>query len=141
MWQVFEGSGVVTVGDERYEVGTGDLFAVPSWAGLAFDDRTDGGLDAFRFCDEPVFEALGLARTAARSAREARHHPHRHRHRAVRVDEDGAVELGSRDLGALLARPDWKAAAAERPTGAATTLAGSTTPRSSRARRRSSASG
>jgi gentisate 1,2-dioxygenase len=62
VWQVFEGSGAVTVGEERYEVGKGDLFAVPSWAGLAFD--TDDGLDAFRFSDDPVFEALGLARTA-----------------------------------------------------------------------------
>jgi gentisate 1,2-dioxygenase len=62
VWQIFSGSGVVTVGDERHEVGTGDLFCVPSWAGLAFD--TDSGLDAFRFSDDPVFEALGLARTA-----------------------------------------------------------------------------
>lgn len=30
---------------------------------------------------------------------------------AVRVDEDAAVELGAVDLGAFLARPDWKAAA------------------------------
>lgn len=66
VWQVFSGSGVVTVGEQRYEVGTGDLFAVPSWAALAFD--TDAGLDAFRFSDDPVFEKLGLARTA----REAR---------------------------------------------------------------------
>jgi gentisate 1,2-dioxygenase len=35
---------------------------VPSWAGLAID--TDSGLDAFRYSDDPVFEALGLARTA-----------------------------------------------------------------------------
>jgi gentisate 1,2-dioxygenase len=60
VWQVFDGSGTVLVGDQRYEVGRGDLFAVPSWAGLAFD--TDAGLDAFRFSDDPVFEALGLAR-------------------------------------------------------------------------------
>ncbi len=31
---------------------------------------------------------------------------------AVRVDDDGAVELGAADLGEFLARPDWKAAAA-----------------------------
>lgn len=30
---------------------------------------------------------------------------------AVRVDEDGAVELGAVDVGAFLGRPDWKAAA------------------------------
>lgn len=61
VWQVFSGSGVVTVGSERYEVATGDLFAVPSWAPLTIG--TDQGLDAFRFSDDPVFEALGLART------------------------------------------------------------------------------
>jgi gentisate 1,2-dioxygenase len=61
VWQVFDGSGLVTVGDQRYEVGKGDLFCVPSWAGLALD--TDAGLDAFCFSDAPVLEALGLART------------------------------------------------------------------------------
>jgi gentisate 1,2-dioxygenase len=62
VWQVFEGSGVVTVGGERYDVDKGDLFCVPSWAGLALD--TESGLDAFSYSDAPVFEALGLARTA-----------------------------------------------------------------------------
>lgn len=60
VWQVFSGSGVVTVGAETYEVATGDLFAVPSWAPVTM--TTDEGLDAFRFSDDPVFEALGLAR-------------------------------------------------------------------------------
>jgi gentisate 1,2-dioxygenase len=62
VWQVFEGSGAVTVGGRRYQVGPGDLFCVPSWAGLAVD--TDTGLDAFCYSDAPLFEALGLARTA-----------------------------------------------------------------------------
>jgi len=53
--------GTVSVGDERYEVGTGDLFAVPSRAPLTI--TTDSGPDAFRFSDDPVYEALGLART------------------------------------------------------------------------------
>lgn len=61
VWQVFDGSGVVHVGDQSYDVGKGDLFAVPSWAPVAIDAETD--LDIFRFSDEPVFEALGLART------------------------------------------------------------------------------
>jgi gentisate 1,2-dioxygenase len=64
VWQVFDGSGVVTVGAERYEVATGDLFAVPSWAPVTIE--AGGGLDAFRFSDDPVFEALGLARTEVR---------------------------------------------------------------------------
>lgn len=65
VWQVFEGTGTVTVGQERYDVGRGDLFAVPSWALLTI--KTDAGLDAFRFSDDPVFEALGLARTQGAS--------------------------------------------------------------------------
>jgi gentisate 1,2-dioxygenase len=61
VWQVFSGTGGVSVGTERYEVGTGDLFAVPSWAAVQISSAD--GLDAFRFSDEPVFEALGLARS------------------------------------------------------------------------------
>ncbi|HEY2833127.1 MAG TPA: cupin domain-containing protein [Sporichthyaceae bacterium] len=60
VWQVFAGSGSVGIGSAGYEVGTGDLFAVPSWAPLCIE--TEHGLDAFRFSDDPVFEALGLAR-------------------------------------------------------------------------------
>jgi gentisate 1,2-dioxygenase len=60
VWQVFEGSGVVRVGDQRYEVEKGDLYAVPSWAALGVE--TADGLDAFRFGDDPVYEALGLSR-------------------------------------------------------------------------------
>jgi gentisate 1,2-dioxygenase len=60
VWQVFDGAGAVHVGDERFEVAKGDLFAVPSWAPVRFE--TDGPLDAFRFSDDPVYEALGLAR-------------------------------------------------------------------------------
>ncbi len=60
VWQVFDGAGVVTVADERYEVGAGDLFAVPSWAPLTIESAD--GLDAFRFSDDPVYAALGLAR-------------------------------------------------------------------------------
>ena len=57
VWQVFAGHGMVSIGHERYRVGTGDLFAVPSWAPLRIESA--GGLDAFRFSDDPVFEALG----------------------------------------------------------------------------------
>ncbi len=35
---------------------------MPSWAPVTIG--TDEGLDAFRFSDDPVYEALGLARTA-----------------------------------------------------------------------------
>jgi len=60
VWQVFTGSGTVTIGEDRYEVTTGDLFAVPSWSPLTIE--TGGGLDAFRFSDDPVYAALGLSR-------------------------------------------------------------------------------
>jgi len=61
VWQVFTGSGTVQVGGQRYDVADGDLFAVPSWAPVTIESGT--GLDAFRFSDEPLFEAVGLART------------------------------------------------------------------------------
>ncbi len=70
VWQVFSGTATVTVGpgasgadtpDVTHEVAKGDLFVVPSWARLTI--HSDSGMDAFRFGDEPVYEALGLART------------------------------------------------------------------------------
>lgn len=60
VWQVFDGSGTVTVGEQHYDVSVGDLFAVPSWAPLTIE--TGDGLDAFRFSDDPVYAALGLSR-------------------------------------------------------------------------------
>jgi gentisate 1,2-dioxygenase len=61
VWQVFAGTGTVTIGEQRYDVGPGDLFAVPSWVPLTIEARAD--LDLFRFGDDPVYEALGLARS------------------------------------------------------------------------------
>jgi gentisate 1,2-dioxygenase len=61
VWQVFSGAGEVRIGDQRYEVAVGDMFAVPSWMPLRL--TSEGGLDTFRFADDPVYEALGLART------------------------------------------------------------------------------
>jgi gentisate 1,2-dioxygenase len=66
VWQVFDGTGTVRVGAQTYQAAKGDLFAVPSWAPLSI--ATPGGLDAFRFSDEPVLAALGLARTARENA-------------------------------------------------------------------------
>jgi gentisate 1,2-dioxygenase len=68
VYQVFDGSGTVTVGEKTWTVTRGDLFVVPSWqpfsarsqAGSA--DSDSGTLDLFRFSDAPVFEALKLAR-------------------------------------------------------------------------------
>ncbi|WP_330284844.1 cupin domain-containing protein [Streptomyces sp. NBC_00588] len=69
VYQVFDGSGRVTVGDRSWTVTRGDLFAVPSWQSLSVrseagaTDSDSGALDLFRFSDSPVFEALGLGRT------------------------------------------------------------------------------
>ncbi|MEV0495249.1 cupin domain-containing protein [Streptomyces atratus] len=69
VYQVFDGSGVVTVGDTSWTVTRGDLFVVPSWQPFSAKseagatDSDEGGLDLFRFSDAPVFEALKLDRT------------------------------------------------------------------------------
>jgi gentisate 1,2-dioxygenase len=69
VYQVFDGSGTVTVGERSWSVARGDLFVVPSWAPFSArseagaSDSDSGALDLFRFSDAPVFEALGLHRT------------------------------------------------------------------------------
>jgi gentisate 1,2-dioxygenase len=69
VYQVFDGSGTVTVGDRSWSVTRGDLFVVPSWQPLSVraesgsTDSDSGALDLFRFSDAPVFEALRLDRT------------------------------------------------------------------------------
>jgi gentisate 1,2-dioxygenase len=69
VYQVFDGSGRVRVGDVSWSVGRGDLFVVPSWQPLSItseassSDSDSGALDLFRFSDAPIFEALHLART------------------------------------------------------------------------------
>ena len=68
VYQVFDGSGQVTVGDYRWSVGRGDLFVVPSWQPLSIrseadgDDSDSGALDLFQFSDAPIFEKLNLYR-------------------------------------------------------------------------------
>jgi gentisate 1,2-dioxygenase len=56
VWQVFDGSGTVRVGERTWTVGRGDLVAVPSWASLTLGADTE--LDLFRFSDTPIFERL-----------------------------------------------------------------------------------
>jgi gentisate 1,2-dioxygenase len=69
VYQVFDGSGTVRVGEQTWGVARGDLFAVPSWQAFSVRSeagRTDsdsGALDLFRFSDAPIFEALQLHRT------------------------------------------------------------------------------
>ncbi|WP_375001263.1 cupin domain-containing protein [Aeromicrobium sp. CTD01-1L150] len=64
VYQVFDGSGTVTIDGHTWTVGRGDLFVVPSWQSLSIrseaghTDSDSGALDLFRFSDAPVFEAL-----------------------------------------------------------------------------------
>ena len=69
VFQVFDGAGVVTIGEHSWTVGRGDLFVVPSWQPLSIrseasgSDSDSGALDLFRFSDSPILEALGLHRS------------------------------------------------------------------------------
>jgi gentisate 1,2-dioxygenase len=69
VYQVFDGSGSVTVGEQTWSVARGDLFVVPSWQPFSArseagaTDSDSGALDLFRFSDSPVFEAFQLDRT------------------------------------------------------------------------------
>jgi gentisate 1,2-dioxygenase len=73
VYQVFDGSGTVTVGDSEWRVSRGDLFVVPSWINLSIrseagrDDSDSGALDLFQFSDAPIFEALHLYRSETES--------------------------------------------------------------------------
>lgn len=56
VWQVFDGTGTVRVGDRNWTVARGDVIAVPSWVPLRI--AADGQLDLFRFSDAPIIEKL-----------------------------------------------------------------------------------
>lgn len=68
VYQVFDGSGTVTVGSQQWTVTRGDMFVVPSWQPITIrseagsTDSDSGALDLFRFSDAPIFEALNLYR-------------------------------------------------------------------------------
>ena len=58
VYQVFDGTGTVTVGGSQWSVGRGDIFVVPSWVPFAAQASDATNLDLFRFGDAPIFEAL-----------------------------------------------------------------------------------
>ena len=58
VFQVFDGTGVVAVGERSWHVERGDLFVVPSWVPFSATASGDVALDLFRFSDAPIFEAL-----------------------------------------------------------------------------------
>jgi gentisate 1,2-dioxygenase len=70
VWQMFDGSATVRVGvganAVEHEVQRGDVFVVPSWAGVGIE--TQDGADLFAFSDAPVIEKLGLDRAIGGSA-------------------------------------------------------------------------
>jgi gentisate 1,2-dioxygenase len=61
VWQVFEGTGTVTLNGETKHLAKGDLFVVPSWAAWSLQAGTE--FDLFRFSDAPIFERLNFNRT------------------------------------------------------------------------------
>jgi gentisate 1,2-dioxygenase len=69
VYQVFDGSGRVTVGDFSWSVARGDIFVVPSWQPMSIrseasaSDSDSGALDLFQFSDAPIFEKLNLFRS------------------------------------------------------------------------------
>ncbi|TCO32470.1 gentisate 1,2-dioxygenase [Kribbella steppae] len=69
VYQVFDGSGRLTVGDFSWSVQRGDLFVVPSWMPLSVSsqasgsDSDSGALDLFQFSDAPIFSKLNLFRS------------------------------------------------------------------------------
>lgn len=65
VFQVFDGSGTLTIDGEHHVVERGDMIVVPSWSALRLS--TDDGLDLFRFGDQPIMESLGFARVQVTS--------------------------------------------------------------------------
>ncbi|GAA4719657.1 cupin domain-containing protein [Phytohabitans rumicis] len=69
VYQVFDGSGRVRVGDVSWSVQRGDLFVVPSWMPLSVrseasaSDSDSGALDLFQFSDAPILAKLNLFRS------------------------------------------------------------------------------
>jgi gentisate 1,2-dioxygenase len=63
VFQVFDGTGRVSVADRSWDVRRGDLFVVPSWAALSVQADAHTPLDLFRFSDAPIFEALHAHRS------------------------------------------------------------------------------
>src|SRR6478672_5449823 len=64
VWQVFEGTGTITMGAQTHHLAKGDLFVVPSWIpwSLQSDGTIDETFDLFRFSDAPVVERLHFDR-------------------------------------------------------------------------------
>lgn len=58
---MFEGSGRFLLGDQRQQVGKGDMVVIPSWTEWSIEADTE--FDLFMFSDGPVLERLHFNRT------------------------------------------------------------------------------
>ena len=58
VYQVFDGTGQVSVDDRSWVVARGDMFVVPSWLPFTAQASGETRLDLFRYGDAPIFEAL-----------------------------------------------------------------------------------
>jgi gentisate 1,2-dioxygenase len=65
VWQVFTGSATITLNGQDFELGHGDLLAVPSFTAVQLTAHED--VDLFRFSDAPVIEKLNLHQTRLQS--------------------------------------------------------------------------
>lgn len=61
VFQVFEGTGRVVLGETTHTIGKGDIFVVPSWVSWSLQAETQ--LDLFAFSDAPIIERLNFNRT------------------------------------------------------------------------------
>jgi gentisate 1,2-dioxygenase len=57
---VVEGTGSVSIGEERFEFSPRDVFVAPSWLPVRLFARDDAVL--FSYSDRPIQAALGLLR-------------------------------------------------------------------------------
>jgi gentisate 1,2-dioxygenase len=57
---VLHGAGQIRVGDGTFDLGTGDVIAIPSWQPWSISADTE--LDIFSTSDAPILEAVGLYR-------------------------------------------------------------------------------
>lgn len=60
VFSVVEGTGSVSIGQERFEFSPRDVFVAPSWLPVRFFANSDAVL--FSYSDRPIQEALGLLR-------------------------------------------------------------------------------
>jgi gentisate 1,2-dioxygenase len=61
IFQVFQGTGHVTLKGETHVLEMGDMFVIPSWVPWSLQAET--GFDLFRFSDAPIMERLNFMRT------------------------------------------------------------------------------